>query len=144
MTTGPLPLLNATTAEQLSIKTRQLALILAIDRIRDGASFTTRRVVAIQHGRECAKPVHQPPGEGVVLGRCVRAIAGGQRLRRLCPRARRPGSGRSNPEIAPGRLPPRPPVPPGPEQPGQRLARGGFGPQLHQPGRAPRHPGGKG
>ncbi len=47
MTTGPLPLLNASTAEQLSIKTRQLALILAIDRIRDGAADERELAAAI-------------------------------------------------------------------------------------------------
>src|ERR1700719_4557869 len=42
-------------------------ILYEVDRIRDGRSFTTRRVVAIQHGRaifnlQCSFPIDEGPG----------------------------------------------------------------------------------
>ena len=75
----------------------KVPVVYEVDRIRDGRSFTTRRVVAIQHGTGDLQP------GGVVPGR----RAGARPPRRDARRARRPrravdlGAGRSGDDLEP-------------------------------------------
>ena len=75
----------------------QVPIVYEVDRIRDGRSFTTRRVVAIQHGTR-----HLQPG-GVVPRRRARSRPPGRDARRrpTPSRCRRSGSGSSDDELEP-------------------------------------------
>ena len=82
--------------------TRTIPILYDVDRIRDGKSFTTRRVVAIQHGRADLQPVGVVPSP---RGRSRPPVAhagraAGRRAAHL-PRAVGAVEGRSGPVVRP-------------------------------------------